>query len=106
MKRRQKSYLLPAPAGPFSVMRIWRSLRAWFRSLSAAGQLLLQNLLIWAAAVVIVIYVARGLTIHQLVKALERCDLALFVAANLSSFVIRWLADTYLFARLFSFFHG
>jgi len=41
-----------------------------------------------------------------LVKALERCDLRLFVAANVCSFVIRWLADTYLFARLFSFFHG
>jgi hypothetical protein len=87
-------------------MQIWRSLSEWFRSRSAAEQLLLQNLLIWAVAVALVIYLARGLTIHQLIGALEHCDLTLFVAANLCSFVIRWLADTYLFARLFSFFHG
>jgi Lysylphosphatidylglycerol synthase TM region len=87
-------------------MQIWRSLSEWFRSRSAAEQVLLQNLLIWAVAVALVIYLARGLTIHQLIAALEHCDLTLFVAANLCSFVIRWLADTYLFARLFSFFHG
>jgi uncharacterized membrane protein YbhN (UPF0104 family) len=87
-------------------MEIWSSLIRWFRSRSAAEQMLLQNLLIWATTAALVLYLARGLTIHQLVKALEGCDPALFVAANLSSFVIRWLADTYLFARLFSFFHG
>jgi uncharacterized membrane protein YbhN (UPF0104 family) len=87
-------------------MQMWRSLTGWFRLRSAAEQMLLQNLLIWAIAVALVLYLARGLTIHQLVKALERCDLALFVAANVCSFVIRWLADTFLFARLFSFSHG
>ncbi len=87
-------------------MRTWRPLAGWFRSRSAAEQMLLHNLLIWVTATGLVVYLARGLTIHQLVKALERCDLRLFVAANVCSFVIRWLADTYLFARLFSFFHG
>jgi len=87
-------------------MRTWRPLAGWFRSRSAAEQMLLHNLLIWVTATGLVVYLARGLTIDQLVKALERCDLRLFVAANVCSFVIRWLADTYLFARLFSFFHG
>jgi len=86
-------------------MHIWRSFNRWFRSRSAPEQVLLQNLFIWAVAVALVVYLARSLTIHQLIKTLEHCDLALFVAANLCSFVIRWLADTYLFARLFSFFH-
>jgi uncharacterized membrane protein YbhN (UPF0104 family) len=67
---------------------------------------LLQNLLVWTIAVGLVIYLARGLTIHQMVQTLARCDLTLFVAANFGSLILRWLADTYLFARLFSFFHG
>jgi hypothetical protein len=87
-------------------MQVWRLLSRWFRSRSAAGQVLLQNLLIWAVALALIIDLARSLTIHQLIDALGHCDLALFIAANLCSFVIRWLADTYLFARLFSFFHG
>jgi Lysylphosphatidylglycerol synthase TM region len=90
----------------FVLIQMARSFGAWFRSLGAAKQVLLQNLLVWTIATGLVIYVARGLTIHQLVQTLEHCDLLLFVAANLGSFVIRWLADTYLFARLFSFFHG
>lgn len=87
-------------------MQIPRSLGAWFRSRGATEQVLLQNLLVWTIAAALVIYVARGLTIRQLVHTLRHCDLPLFVAANLGSFVIRWLADTYLFAWLFSFFHG
>ena len=88
------------------LMQTSRSFRAWLRSLGPTEQVLLQNLVVWAIAVGLVIYVARGLTLHQLAQTLEHCDLRLFVAANLGSFVIRWLADTYLFARLFSFFHG
>jgi uncharacterized membrane protein YbhN (UPF0104 family) len=87
-------------------MRTARSFGAWVRSLGPTEQLLLQNLLVWTIAVALVIYVARGLTIHQLIETLKHCDLGLFVAANVVSFLIRWLADTYLFARLFSFFHG
>jgi uncharacterized membrane protein YbhN (UPF0104 family) len=105
MKRRQKAQFESVHAGGVWAMQIWRSFSGWFRSRTAAEQVLLQNLLIWAVAVALVFYVARSLTIHQLIKALEHCDLVLFLAANLCSFVLRWLADTYLFARLFSFFH-
>jgi uncharacterized membrane protein YbhN (UPF0104 family) len=87
-------------------MQIWHLFTRWFRSRSMAQQVLLQNLLIWTVAVGLVLYLARGLTIHQMVDTLEHCDLPLFIAANLGSLVIRWLADTYLFATLFSFFHG
>jgi len=87
-------------------MQIWRSLSLWFRSRHAVEQVLLQNVLIWGIALALVIYLARGFTVNQLVQTLKHCDLVLFIAANLGSFVIRWLADTYLFARLFSFFHG
>jgi uncharacterized membrane protein YbhN (UPF0104 family) len=68
--------------------------------------MLLQTLLVWAVALGLVIYLARGLTIRQLVDTLKHSNLTVFVGANLGSFVVRWLADTYLFANLFSFFHG
>jgi hypothetical protein len=87
-------------------MQIWRLFSEWFRSRSATQQLLLENLFIWAIALGLVIYLARGLTIDQVVDPLEHCDVTLFVAANLGTLIVRWLADTYLFARLFSFFHG
>jgi len=83
-----------------------RRFSGWFRSRSPAARVLLQNLLVWAAAAGLVAYLGRGLTFHQLAETLEHCDLPLFVAANLGSFMIRWLADIYLFATLFSFFHG
>src|SRR6266851_1904409 len=86
-------------------MRLLRSLSAWFRSRSPSAQTVMQNLFVWAVAIAIVWYLGRGLTIHQAIRALKRSDLTLFVFANVGSFVIRWLADTYLFSRLFSFFH-
>jgi hypothetical protein len=87
-------------------MEILGRFSGWFRGRKAIEQVLLQNLLVWAIAIVLVLYIARGLTIHQMVNTFEHCNLWLFVAANLGSFVIRWLADTYLYASLFSFFHG
>ncbi|HJU09291.1 MAG TPA: lysylphosphatidylglycerol synthase transmembrane domain-containing protein [Candidatus Binataceae bacterium] len=87
-------------------MQIWRSFSEWYRSRSAAEQILLQNLVIWGIAVGLVIYLARGLSLHQLVKTFKHCNLPLFLGANAGSFVIRWLADTFLFATLFTFFHG
>ena len=106
MKQHQNLNLTAARARALLPMRLWRSLGGWFQSRSAAQRVLLQNLLIWGVALALVLDLARGLTMDQLVKAVEHCDLVLFVATNLCSFVIRWLADTYLFARLFSFFHG
>jgi uncharacterized membrane protein YbhN (UPF0104 family) len=87
-------------------MQMWCSFIRWLRSRSVAEQLVLHNLLVWAIAVTLVVHLANGLRIHQLIEPLEHCDLALFVAANLCLFTFRWLVDTYLFTKLFSFFHG
>jgi uncharacterized membrane protein YbhN (UPF0104 family) len=106
MKHRQNGRV-PAPSpGVLLSTQIWLWFKEWLRSRSTAQRLVLQNLAIWALALGLVLYLARGLSIHQMVDTLEHCDLALFIAANLGSFLIRWLADTYLFATLFSFFHG
>jgi uncharacterized membrane protein YbhN (UPF0104 family) len=86
-------------------MQMLRSFTRWYQSQNSAVQIILQNLFVWTIALAIIWYVARGLTIHQMADALKRSDIALFVGANVSSFAVRWLADTYLFSRLFSFFH-
>jgi uncharacterized membrane protein YbhN (UPF0104 family) len=86
-------------------MQMLRAFTRWFQSQHPAVQIIAQNVFVWAIALAIIWYVARGLTIHQIADALEHSDLALFLAANVASFVIRWLADTYLFSCLFSFFH-
>jgi uncharacterized membrane protein YbhN (UPF0104 family) len=87
-------------------MGIWRRLCGWFRSRSTAEQVLLHNLLVWLIAAGLVVYLARGLSLRQLMDTLQHCDLTLFIIANIGSVLIRWLVDTYLFATLFSFFHG
>ncbi len=86
-------------------MQISRSLGRWFRSRSTTEHVLLQNLIVWTIGAGLVIYVSRGFTFHQLAATLKRCDLTLFVAANVGSVLLRWLLDTFLFATLFSFFH-
>jgi hypothetical protein len=106
MKRYRNSQFVQPRIPAVLPMQRWRLLSRWFRSRSVAAQIMLQNLLIWTVALALVIDLARGLTIHQLIDALGHCNLTLFIAANLCSFVIRWLADAYLFACLFSFFHG
>jgi hypothetical protein len=87
-------------------MQVLRRFTWWLRSRSPASQLLLQNVLVWVSAAGIVVYLAHGLPLRKLVDTLEHCDLTLFAAANLGSLIIRWLGDTYLYATLFSFFHG
>ena len=67
---------------------------------------MIEDAAVWIVAGAIVWYVARGLTPDALVRHIRQADLKLFLAANLTSFLIWWLGDTYLFARLFSFFHG
>jgi hypothetical protein len=87
-------------------MQMWHRLSGWFRSRRTAEKVMLQNLLIWLIAAGLVVYLARGLSLRQLADTLAHCDLTLFLLANISALLIRWLADTYLLATLFSFFHG
>jgi hypothetical protein len=82
-----------------------RSPAKWLRSRNAAQKMMLQNLLVWTIAGGLLSYIARGLSIAELIDAVKRSNMTLFVAANVASLVIRWLVDTYLFAKLFSFFH-
>jgi uncharacterized membrane protein YbhN (UPF0104 family) len=77
----------------------------WLHLSTPAGRMVAQNLVIWAIAAGLVWYISRGLSFKQAIRTLEHSDLALFVSVNIAVFIVRWLADTYLFSRLFSFFH-
>jgi hypothetical protein len=87
-------------------MSILRGSERWRWSRRLTEEILLQNALIWIVAVGLLLYCARGLTVIQLLSSLKRCHLALFLGANVGSVAIRWLADTYLYAKLFTFFHA
>jgi hypothetical protein len=78
----------------------------WFESLSPAKQTIVQNVVIWSIAALVVWYVTRGLSLQKFVAALKDADIKLFVGANIVSLLIWWLGDTFLFSKLFSFFHG
>jgi hypothetical protein len=76
-----------------------------FRSFSPTTQTIAQEVAIWLIAGLAVWWVARGLTIGKFVASFKHANLQLFLAANLTSFFIWWLGETYLFARLFTLFH-
>jgi uncharacterized membrane protein YbhN (UPF0104 family) len=67
--------------------------------------MLVQDGIVWGAALLCLWWIARGLTLHRLLKTFESANLWLFIPANVISFFIWWLGDTLLFAALFSFFH-
>ncbi|HLH77243.1 MAG TPA: lysylphosphatidylglycerol synthase domain-containing protein [Candidatus Binataceae bacterium] len=81
------------------------SISTRFRSLSPTTQTVVENVVIWTIAALAVWWVARGLTLGKFVASFKHANLPLFLTANLTSFFIWWLGETYLFARLFSLFH-
>ena len=94
------------PSRPPIQARRAGALKALLTRLNPSRQAILQNVVIWTVAGALLWYVGRGLTGHQVAKALADSNLTLFVSANLASLLIRWLVDTYLFSLLFSYFHG
>ncbi len=59
----------------------------------------------YGSAVVIVWWLARDVPIAQLIHALARANLALFIAAAIASIALWMLSDTMMYARIFSYFH-
>jgi hypothetical protein len=78
---------------------------SWYASLTPTKQMLVQDGIVWGAALLCLWWIARGLTLHKLLETLESANLWLFIPANVISFFIWWLGDTLLFAVLFSFVH-
>jgi uncharacterized membrane protein YbhN (UPF0104 family) len=51
-------------------------------------------------------YVARGISWEQIADAASHARLSLFVCVSLAGFVGWFIGETFLYSRLFSFFHG
>jgi uncharacterized membrane protein YbhN (UPF0104 family) len=78
---------------------------ARFRRLSLTHQALIQNLIVWLVVAALLSRVVGDLTRDGVNAAIKHSDLGLFIGANVAALMVRWLADTYLFSLLFSYFH-
>ncbi|MGD0073547.1 MAG: lysylphosphatidylglycerol synthase transmembrane domain-containing protein, partial [Candidatus Binataceae bacterium] len=65
----------------------------------------LQNLLVYCVAGALVWYVARGVAIADFVRSFGEANLWLFIPVSLCGFLIWFVGETLLFARLFTYFH-
>lgn len=66
---------------------------------------LVQNLAIYGVAAGIIWYLARDVPVVQLIHNLKMARLWIFLPACLGSFLIWFVGETFLFSRLFSYFH-
>lgn len=65
-----------------------------------------KNLLAYAVALAIVVFVARGISFDDLAQALGRAKLYLFTPARVSSFACFFFGETLLFSWLFTYFNA
>lgn len=66
----------------------------------------LQNLIAYMVAAAIVYFAARSVSWRQMADASRHATLALFLGASLGGFLCWFIGDTFLYSRLFSYFHG
>ncbi len=66
----------------------------------------LKNLLAYATAFAIIVFVARRTSIASLVASLYHANLRLFIPVSIAAFGCWYLSETFLFAKLFGYFHG
>jgi uncharacterized membrane protein YbhN (UPF0104 family) len=64
------------------------------------------NIAAYAAATAIIWWLARDLSIVQLAEALRRANLWLFIPACAFSVACWLIGETFMYSRLFSYFHG
>jgi uncharacterized membrane protein YbhN (UPF0104 family) len=67
---------------------------------------LVQNLIAYAIAAAIVCYAARGVSFSQVIDATSHATLWIFVVASLGGFLCWFIGESFLYSRLFSYFHG
>ena len=66
----------------------------------------LQNLIAYMVAAAIVYFAARSVSWRQMVDVSGHATVALFLGASLGGFLCWFVGDTFLYSRLFSYFHG
>ena len=67
---------------------------------------LLQNLAAYAIAAAIICYASRGVSWSQVAAACRHSSLSLFLLASTAGFLIWFIGETFLYSRLFSYFHA
>ena len=67
---------------------------------------LVQNLVAYAIAAVIVWYAARGVSWNEVAGIGSHATIWMFVIASLGGFLCWFVGETVLYSRLFSYFHG
>jgi uncharacterized membrane protein YbhN (UPF0104 family) len=65
-----------------------------------------QNLIAYGIAGAIVWYAARGVAWSEVAAAASHATLWIFIAASVGGFLCWFLGETFLYSRLFSYFHG
>ncbi|HVB80882.1 MAG TPA: lysylphosphatidylglycerol synthase domain-containing protein [Candidatus Binataceae bacterium] len=65
-----------------------------------------QNLIAYTVAAAIVYYAARSVSWRQVIDASSHATLLLFLGASIGGFLCWFIGDTFLYSRLFSYFHG
>jgi len=63
------------------------------------------NLLVYAVAAAIIWYVARGVSFGDFARSLHEANLKLFIPASVLGFLIWFFGETFLYSRLFTYFH-
>src|SRR5436309_969944 len=74
-------------------------------SMPQKAKTILQNVAIYAVAGVIIWFVARGVSWRQIIDSAAHANLWLFVPAALGGVACWFFGETFLFAKLFSYFH-
>ncbi|MGH9352208.1 MAG: lysylphosphatidylglycerol synthase transmembrane domain-containing protein [Terriglobia bacterium] len=95
--RRQNTALMESPsAGPSEPARLAAppKKRRWLR-----------DILAYALATAIIVYLARGTSLNQFASILRQANPWWFLLACAGSFAVWFFGETYLYAKLFSYFH-
>ena len=66
----------------------------------------LQNLVAYMVAAAVVYYAARSVSWSQVVEASNHARIWLFLGVSLGGFLCWFVGETFLYSRLFSYFHG
>ena len=74
--------------------------------LSPRTKTILQNLAAYAIAAAIICYASRGVSWSEVAAACRHSSLSLFLLASTAGFLIWFIGETFLYSRLFSYFHA
>lgn len=94
------------PSQPESSQRPPSRRARFFASAGNGSRTATRNLFAYATAIAVVLFVARHTSIASLMGSLYHANLRLFIPVSIAAFGCWYLSETFLFAKLFGYFHG